>query len=153
VLRDAGPKGLGVFVTRRFLKGEPVLQFDGPRLTAETIQDFTHTLQIEERVFLGASGGIDDFVNHSCDPNTGLACRDDRWELIALTVLLPGDEVTFDYSTCMAFEPALDTCLCGAASCRGRIDRFADLGRATRARYLALGVVPQFLTPPARAKR
>ncbi len=109
------------------------------------IADFTHTIQVDEGVFLGASGGIDDFVNHSCEPNCGLRSANDTLELVALKEITPGDEITFDYSTCIVLEPELKACMCGAAHCRGRVATFWELDRKTRVRYRALGIVPDFV--------
>lgn len=152
-LSDAGPKGLGVFATRRFRRGEKTLMFRGPLLPTESIDDFTHTIQVDVGMFLGASGRIDDYVNHSCEPNCGLESTPPRLELVALRDIESGEEITFDYSTCILDEPELSSCGCESARCRGRIAGFWELDSVTRARYLRLGVVPGFIeeSPPKKA--
>lgn len=144
-LRAAGDKGAGVFTGRTYGRGERILRFRGRRMPLERVRDFTHVIQVGPTVFLGPSGGIDDFVNHSCDPNAALRATGGRLELFALRRLLPGQEITFDYSTCIVDEPALDGCLCGSPRCRGRVVAYRDLPPRVRARYARLGAVPSFV--------
>jgi hypothetical protein len=40
---------------------------------------------------------------------------------VALREITVGEEVTFDYATCMTASFGDFDCLCGAANCRGRI--------------------------------
>jgi hypothetical protein len=145
VLLDAGPKGLGAFAARRFQRGETVLVFRGQELDPREIADFTHTIQVDLDRFLGASGGVDDYVNHSCDPSCILRMPVSELELVARRPIAPGEEITFDYSTCLLFEPPLDSCACGAPACRGRVVTFWDLAPAVRRRYRRLDAVPGFI--------
>jgi hypothetical protein len=71
---------------------------------------------------------------------------------VALRPIAAGEEITFDYSTCMVDEPALSACRCGAEVCRGRIGPFAELDPEWRRHYLALGVVPAFVQAAARGR-
>ena len=153
VLRDAGERGRGVFARRPFARGETALSFGGPVLPALAVTDYTHALQIGPARFLGPSGDIDDYVNHSCDPTCGL-----RWwprlQLVVHKPLAAGDELTFDYSACMLDEPTIVPCRCGAPTCRGRIDPFRELPAEVRDRLVREGVVPDFVrsapVPPRR---
>lgn len=148
-LSPAGGKGLGVFTDRTFQLGEILLCFQGPRIPAEEVTDFTHTIQVDVSTFLGASGGLDDYVNHSCRPNAGIRSSAAELELVALRRIEPGEEVTFDYSTCIELEPELPSCGCRTSSCRGRIGPFRDLPPSIRRAYEKRGVVPAFLLPQA----
>jgi len=122
-----------------------VLEFLGPRLQLSEVIDFSRVIQIGDDLFLGSSHDIDDYVNHSCDPNCGAREESSTVVLIALQDIHAGDEITFDYSTCMLDEPWLLECACGSARCRGRISRFHALPPSVKARYLALCVVPTFV--------
>jgi hypothetical protein len=89
-------------------------------------------LQIDEDLYLGASGGPDDYVNHSCEPNAAFL---DGLMLTAVRDIAEGEEITWDYGT------AIDEadfggfpCACGAARCRGAVRSYRHLDEATRAR-------------------
>lgn len=150
VLRDRGPKGRGVLAGRAFHPGETVLVFHGALLDVDEIDDFTHVLQVGDDVFLGPSGDLDDFVNHSCDPNCALEIGPDAVWLRALRVIPEGEELTFDYSLSMSLEPAIEGCLCGAPCCRGRIAPFQELDAATRARAERQGLATAHALRAAR---
>lgn len=152
-LSEAGSKGIGVFATRGFRRGDRILSFRGPLLPTETIDDFTRTIQVDAGLFLGASGGVDDFVNHSCDPNCGVRSDPPRLALVALRDIEADEEITFDYSTCLLDEPPLEGCGCGTGRCRGRIGPFPELPARARERYLRLGVVPEFVLDGGRARK
>jgi hypothetical protein len=82
------------------------------------------------------------FVNHSCNPNAGL--RDNR-HMIALRPIEAGEEIRFDYSTCMSERLWTMHCRCGESNCRTVIRDFHDLPDETRRRYIALGIVQRFI--------
>ncbi len=149
----AGPQGFGVFALGAFRKGDCVLEFGGELLPEELIQDFTHTIQVDDGLFLGPSGGSDDFVNHSCNPNTYLVSKPPRVWLIASRDILPGEEITFDYATGTGDRDEFDVCYCGAPQCRGRVSRFWDLPPKLQRFYRKAGAVPNFVLQTARMKR
>lgn len=119
----------------------------------QSIADFTHAIQVDKDRFLGPSGGLDDFVNHSCEPNCILKSSPPGLELHALERIASGDELSFDYSTCLVYEPSLPLCFCGTALCRGRIDAFWSLDASVRQRYRRLGAVPGFVLESRRGRR
>ena len=149
-LLDAGPKGRGVFASRGFRAGDTLLTFKGRLCSPGEVTSFTHAIQVDVDVFLEASGGVDDYVNHSCEPNCGLRSSPPRLDLVALRDIEPGEEITFDYSTCIVAEPEIPVCMCGAPACRGRVSSYWRLDRATRARYQRLGIVPGFVLRSGR---
>jgi hypothetical protein len=146
-------QGRGVVARRRFATGECVLIFQGKVLLKEEIHDFTHCLEIDCGVFLGPSGGADDHVNHSCDPNCAVFFEQGRPVLRALVDIGPNDQVTFDYSTVMCTDPTSFICRCGSVNCRGRISAFDTLPEATKRRYDARSMVPKFVLAATRASR
>lgn len=142
---DAGERGRGVRARRRFARGEIVVRFGGALVPVAELDDFTHTLQVGPGRFLGRSHALDDYVNHSCAPNTALEVVGHAARLRAVTSIAPGDEVTFDYSTCMVDEPVIPGCLCGASGCRGEIAPFPDLPERAAADLERRGLVPEFV--------
>ena len=99
-----GQEGSGVFATRRFEPGELLLVWGGRIITGAQLgalpPDKRHwMLQIDEDLFQltdPAEIGMADQVNHSCDPNSGIF---GHIALVALHVILPGEEICFDYAT------------------------------------------------------
>lgn len=135
-----------MYADRPFRRGEEVLTFRGPRLSPGEISDFTYTIQVGADAFLGSSGRIDDYVNHSCAPSCAVRLLAGELRLLAVRALQRGDEVTFDYSTCLVDEPPpVERCHCGAPTCRGRVLAFRDLDPAQRRRLRTLGRVPDFV--------
>ncbi len=70
---------------------------------------------------------LDDFTNHSCDPNTGIRLTDRGMLILALRDIVAHEELTYDYSTYLNNPYESLHCLCGAANCRGVIGNFSTL--------------------------
>ncbi len=136
-LREVPGKGRGVFAMRAFAKGEEVLEFLGDIRDVGEFADLTYALQVGPRAFLSASGGIDDYVNHSCLPNCGIHEVRGRILLFALKPILKNEEISFDYSTTQTGGFWEMDCQCGSPNCRRRIGDFRDLPRTVRDRYIA----------------
>jgi len=79
------------------------------------------------------------FVNHSCDPNTGV--RDDV-RLVALRDLIAGEEIRYDYSTTMDEDHWTLQCRCGSRGCRGVVRDFKWLPKDTKLHLLRQNIVP-----------
>ena len=99
----------------------------------------TLALQIGPDLYLGGSGGLDDCVNHSCQPNAGMIIKGTEVNLIAITDIPAGSEIFFDYSTTMDEDDFEFDCLCGAPLCRGRVRDFKHLSPALRAHLRQAG--------------
>ena len=56
-----------------------------------------------------------DFFNHSCTPNAGFRST---LRLVAMRAIATGEQVTFDYATCMTGDFGNMPCSCGKADCR-----------------------------------
>lgn len=140
----SGVSGRGVFAEEPIPGGDHLLRFSGPLLRYEQTTPQTLAVQIGPELYLGASGGPDDCVNHSCDPNAGLVIDGLAVNLISLRDIAPGEEICFDYSTTMDEDDFEMTCLCGHPHCRGLVRDFKHLPRETRERYVRAGVVPEY---------
>lgn len=76
-------------------------------------------LQVEENLFLMTTReGPADWVNHSCDPNGGMA---GQIVLVALRSIRMGEEICFDYAMTDSYPYDEFDCHCGSARCRGRV--------------------------------
>ena len=144
-LKQTAAVGLGVFARQTIAADEIVLTFSGPIVSAAEVQDHSAVIAIGNRLFRGRSGGLDDFLNHSCEPNCGLVDPLGSLSLMTLREITPGEELTWDYSTANCGEWALAGCRCNAATCRRVIGAFRELPRATQDRYIGAGIVPTFV--------
>lgn len=142
-LRAVGD-GQGVFADRPYAAGEEILVFTGKEMTtaeAEAAGLRRHCLDLGagRQLFVDPPAR---FLNHACDPNAGLR---GATGLAALRAIAAGEEIRFDYSTCMPDESWSLACRCGSPRCRGVVVSFPRLDEPTRRRLLALGVVPAWL--------
>lgn len=146
--------GLGLFTARALPAGSIALQiydskyFAAARPYAQLrLYGYTHAdiFQVGSDLFLPPYGGLDDFTNHSCEPNCGLRASPAGFSMIALRDIAAGEELTYDYSTHQEHPQEDMLCQCGAPTCRGVVRSFSTLPEALRRRYLELGVVAAFI--------
>ena len=145
--------GAGIFAARYFAAGQLILRdddgdyYDGAinyaQVRALGIDMSRYCFQIDQDRFLLPHGSIDDLINHSCRPNAGIRLTARGYDLLALSDIAVGDELTYDYSTYIA-SPERLSCCCGAADCRGEIGRFVDLNPRLQSYYIERGVVGAF---------
>jgi uncharacterized protein len=144
--------GRGVFAGRYFEPGQPILTFGGPVLAASEMlalgPDRAYALQIGTGEFLHLIPP-GRYLNHSCDPNAGIA---DERVLIALRAIVPGEEIRFDYSTAMREDHWTMECRCGEYLCRRVVLDFHHLPPITQNRYLQLGIVQRFIVDEVRRR-
>lgn len=141
-INNCAGRGKGVFSSRRFIPGEFILQFRGEQVHFRDIPDFTHYIQISPDYFLGPSGEADDFVNHSCEPNSAVSLEQGNLVLRALRNIGKGREIVFDYGTILFSEPTSFQCDCGSKQCRGIIGNFYTLPSDLQCFYLERNMVP-----------
>jgi SET domain-containing protein len=143
-------QGRGVYSKEHVRVGDEILKFNGPLVS---IKDLTrpytaendYYLQIGENLFMGPSGGLDDYVNHSCEPNSGIKFDFDGIKLVAIALIAPGNQITFDYSTTMHNFDWEMNCACGSDTCRRRVKNFLELPAEIQARYVKLKIVPDYI--------
>lgn len=144
--------GQGVFTSIRIPAGVPVMEITGPLLQGDPPAgaDYSAYLQVGVNSFISLSGGIDDAVGHSCDPNCLMQVVGNRAILYSLYVIPPNGEVNFDYSTTSTDSPETWEmhCKCGSNKCRKLISGFNYLDFALRERYIRNDMVPLFITNP-----
>jgi hypothetical protein len=150
----AGQCGLGLFTARAFGSGSIVLDVRDPNYLAGVkpygqliLFGYSHAdiFQVGPDLFLPPYGGLDDFTNHSCEPNCGLRVYASGFDMIALRDIAAGDELTYDYSRHQEHAAEDMICRCGAASCRGIVRSFSTLPAQLRQHYLDLGIVASFI--------
>jgi hypothetical protein len=149
---DVPGKGRGVFPRKPIPAGQLVVKFEGPIYDKETCPEFSEALQVGVNAWMWSSGGLDDLVNHSCNPNTGLWQINGDTYLLSLRDIAVEEELSFDYSTSMVDEPWSMECLCGDKTCRGTIANFLDMPLDAQQYYAAKGTLPEHVWVTARER-
>jgi SET domain-containing protein len=140
-----GTHARGVFAAEPIPASTWILRFSGPFLHYAETSPETYALQIGPDLYVGASGGPDDFVNHSCVPNAGIRIEGTTTDLFAIRDIAAGEEILFDYSTTLDEHDFVMDCRCGSPSCRRRIGDGRDLPDEVWQRYLMLEILPDYV--------
>lgn len=141
-------RGKGIIVTHDIPAETVILEFKGNTFDRESIvHELGQVLQIGNDRFLGPSGSVDDYINHSCAPNCGLHIVGPRAFLIAIHQIPAKTEITFDYSTTSndTQEQWQMECKCGFHKCRKIISGYQYLDKETKERYEKMGIIPKYL--------
>lgn len=144
--------GNGLFTDIDIPANKPIIQVNGEIHTKKTMPDPNHPAwcQISPTLFIGPSGSYDDYVNHSCEPNSYLCIVGKRAILYSLFLIRAGSEITFDYST--TSTQSLDewnmACFCGTQKCRNIISGYQYLEPDLKKIYESRGMIPMYLTNP-----
>jgi|SRR6185437_15859934 hypothetical protein len=79
-----------------------------------------YSLQVEEDQYLVSLSDCEppDYVNHSCDPNSGLS---GQITLVAMRDIQAGEEITYDYAMSDGSPYDEFVCSCGSPHCRGHV--------------------------------
>ncbi len=117
----------GVFAGERIPPGRKVIEYTGKRISLRAARRrrdgaLDYLFRLDERnVIDGTVGGSGaEYINHSCEPNLSTRRLRSHIFYFSRRLIAPGEELTVDYRF-SPFAPAVP-CLCGSASCRGRIN-------------------------------
>jgi hypothetical protein len=117
-------RGRGVFAIEKVIPGELLVVWGGIVITGEQLARLSSKLQklsiqVEEDLYMVPSReGPADWVNHCCNPNAGL---NGQVALVAMQVILPGQEVCYDFAMSDGSPYDEFECQCDAPNCRGLI--------------------------------
>ncbi|MFT4304865.1 MAG: SET domain-containing protein [Candidatus Woesearchaeota archaeon] len=142
--------GRAVYANKDFKKGDFIIEWKGKIIKKNKrpkilkMEDDMYT-QIAEELYMGPSNDFDDWIDHSCDPNSGLIFNSKKIFLIAIKDINKNEEITWDYSTTMYKEEYTFNCLCGNKNCRKIVKDFKYLPKNTQKKYIKLGIVPDFI--------
>ena len=117
--------GLGLFAKRTFATGETVVAWTGRPVTAEHPLDRSrgeteaHCIREEggRLVYLGYPAR---FINHACDPNAFLRCKDGMTYVVALKPIRPNEEILLHYGVNRSQSEAMP-CNCASSRCLGAV--------------------------------
>ena len=122
--------GHGVFTSQDINAGEIIMIWGGEVIPKKDFDDNLYRefslVPISEDHYLGLSadvktGSLDEFLNHSCDPNAWL---NDEVTVSARRHIKKGEEITVDFATWDDGGWAYSDdgrCSCGSNLCRGRL--------------------------------
>lgn len=127
-IRDSNIHGKGVFTIKSIKEGQIAVKWGGKVVTAEEFRNgvgLKHTnVGIGDDLYLVAeseeSRSIDDYMNHSCNPNLWLI---DEITLVANRDIDEGEELTIDYAIEISDENYVmnKLCSCNSKYCRQKI--------------------------------
>lgn len=117
----------GVFAAEDIAKGEKILDFLGRIVPEEESGEWD--LSIGRNKFIRApKNSIDNFQNHSCNPNSYVKKIGSKFYLIALKNIKKGQEITYDYDTNDYDNVKFEfVCRCNSKNCRKLIRGFKYL--------------------------
>lgn len=134
-VRRSAIHGLGVFAGQAIPPRVKVIEYGGERISRrETRRRFLRILKDHRGTFnylarlnsywtidgrVGGTGA--ELVNHSCEPNVGPRREHGRLWFVSLRRIRKGEELVADYK--FPRHGLRTPCHCGAASCRGTINR------------------------------
>lgn len=121
--------GKGCFATTAFRRGRKIAEYTGERISdlearrRARKRKVLRICDIDGRWSLDGSRGGNGthYINHSCEPNAYMRTVYGHILFIALREIKPGAEITIDYE--MTLHSDRKRCYCGAASCRGTINK------------------------------
>lgn len=152
---DTGNRGLGIFTAKPWREGDSIIvDLDGDYYEQvvsyggllEIGVNIGTTLQVGVDAYKLPTGSLEDFTNHSCDPNTGIKLISRGTVVVALRDIAAHEELTYDYSTYLSNPYEKMECMCGTEKCRGIVGNFATLPDHLKEKYLRLDVVGSFVT-------
>lgn len=143
--------GQGIYTVVTIPAQVPICEISGDLYTKENIKHADSEItQVGLNTYLGPSGGITDYINHSCNPNAYLHIVGHRVILYSLYVINADSEITIDYSLNSTDSPHewQMICKCKSNNCRKIISGYYHLDESTRQLYLSKNIVPMFITTP-----
>lgn len=117
-------RGFGVFSKASIKKGDTLSVFGGYVIAIKNVKKLPEQLQeycyqVHDDFLYGpvtnSQVSPNEGYNHSCNPNAGFK---DSLTLIALRDIQKGEEVAFDYGTCLTTHLFDFKCDCGSKNCR-----------------------------------
>ncbi len=116
-IAPSGMHGEGMFAGRIFAPGEAIWTLTGRWVFGAVTESGPNYIGIGRDVWIDPHAPLDR-LNHCCAPNAAMGARR---RLRALRTIVPGEEITIDYSTTEADPAWTMRCACDAPACRGTL--------------------------------
>lgn len=116
-------QGNGLFTSEKVKRGEFIAFIEGQLVkkitkNSKDAKSIPLWYGITDKIWLDPQNTIWRYFNHSCEPNTAIIGKK---KVVALKNILPGTELTFDYSMSDGDTLWEMPCICRSASCRKKI--------------------------------
>ena len=118
--------GLGLFATKRIPKGQKIVEYTGPRVPNEIVD------QSNGKYFFGVTkkwsidgsrrDNLARYANHSCAPNAEAIITNNRVWLWSRKTIQPGEEIVYDYGK-EFFDGIIKDIGCKCARCAPSLHR------------------------------
>jgi len=130
------PTGLGLFAVRPIAKKEYIVTYSGKWISTEEAQrrerrgKVKYLFEVNRRWTIDGSSrrNLGRYVNHSCRPNAEPVLRKGKIVLVAMTPIVPGDEITFDYGK-EYFDFFFKDGRCRCRACAAKAERRRSSGK------------------------
>lgn len=139
-------KGKSLLATEEIPPGRTLFDFKGIKKPLGVADP--KALQVDEQTMLESTREFDDYVNHSCDPNTYVRFGK-KIRLVSLRPIEPGEEVTFNYNTTeydLIDQKVAFFCQCGSPICARNVRGYSYLSLEEKER------IKKYLSPFLRTK-
>ena len=120
--------GKGCFATVRFQRRRKIAEYAGERIPDREARRRARRAKLRicdldgKWSLDGSRGGNGThYINHSCEPNAYMKTIHGHVLFFALRDIQPAEEITIDYESTLHSDRK--RCRCGAASCRGTINK------------------------------
>lgn len=127
-IKESPINGKGCFATIRFRRRRKIAVYAGEKISntearRKAKRQILRICSIDSRWSLDGSRGGNGthYINHSCAPNAYMRSLCGHLLFFALRDIQPGEEITIDYESTL--HPDSKRCTCGAAICRGTINK------------------------------
>ncbi len=129
-VRASPINGLGCFAAKPYRKGHKIAEYAGERISRREIKrrlvgaKRIHICAIDMYWAIDGSvgGNGTQYINQSCQPSCDLRINDGHIIFFAVRNIAAGEEITLDYV--VSYHDNQTKCDCGAANCRGTINKF-----------------------------
>src|SRR4051812_20370307 len=96
--------GTGLFTLKSIKKGSAILQLKGRIIAANILYKIggkvaDNSFRFGPETYLSPEGELGAYINHSCEPNSGIRNVKGKLRIFAIKDIEQDTELTFDYST------------------------------------------------------
>lgn len=116
--------GLGLFATKPIRKGKRIIEYTGPRISNEEVENRNgkYFFGVNKKWSVDGSprSNIARYINHSCKPNAEAIISGTRIWIWSRKKIKPGDEITYDYGK-EYFEGLIEPMGCKCEKCAARV--------------------------------
>jgi len=137
-IRRSGIHDHGCYTTTPIKKGTRIVEYTGPRLSAEEADELyenssrTYLFGLCNGKHVIDGDGIAAFINHSCTPNCEPDEIDGRVFIFARRNIAAGEELTYDYNLYDGDEDDKAPCFCRSRKCRKSMYSTEELARRAK---------------------